>query len=127
MSDKVVRALNPKGLFNDVQRAPLSPRLETLEGKTIYIINSWPGETHGFTNVEKALDAYLCDKYAGIRLEYRTRLSYSSDDPPLWAEMKEKADGFIYFAAPSCSTTACAVTWPARSIERAGIPGLTVI
>ena len=127
MSDKVVRALNPKGLFNDVQRAPLSPRLETLEGKTIYIINSWPGETHGFTEVEKALDAYLRDKYAGIRLEYRTRLSYSSDDPPLWAEMKEKADGFIYFAAPSCSTTACAVTWPARSIERAGIPGLTVI
>ncbi|MBO4834684.1 MAG: hypothetical protein J5483_01085 [Lachnospiraceae bacterium] len=124
---EIVRALDPRGLFNDVQRAPLSPRPETLEGKTVYIINSWPGETHGFTNVEKALDAYLREKYAGIRLEYRTRLIYSSDEPPLWAEMKQNADCFIYFAAPSCSTTACAVTWPARSIERAGIPGLTVI
>ena len=123
----ILRALDPRGLFNDVERAPLSPRLDTLEGKTVYVINSWPGETHGFGNIEKALDAYLREKYDGIRIEYRTRLSYSSDDPRLWAEMKQNADCFVYFAAPSCSTTACAVTWPARRIERAGIPGLTVI
>lgn len=122
-----LKALDPRGHFNVVQRAPLSPRLSTLAGKTVYIINSWPGDTHGFGNVEKALDAYLRDKYAGIKLEYRTRMSYSSDDPRLWAEMKEKADAFVYFAAPSCSTTACAVTWPARSIERAGIPGVVVL
>ena len=109
-----LKALDPRGHFNVVQRAPLSPRLSTLAGKTVYIINSWPGDTHGFGNVESALDAYLRDKYAGIKLEYRTRMSYSSDDPRLWAEMKEKADAFVYFAAPSCSTTACAVTWPAR-------------
>lgn len=127
MEGNILKALDPRGLFNDVQRAPLSPRLDTLAGKTVYIINSWPGETHGFSKVEEALDAYLREKYPGIQLEYRTRLSYSSDDPPLWAEMKEHADAFIYFGAPSCSTTACAVTWPARSIERAGIPGLTVI
>ncbi len=123
----ILKALDPRGLFNDVQRAPLSPRPETLAGKTVYIINSWPGETHGFTQVEKALEAYLQNKYAGVRIEYRTRMSYSSDEPALWAEMKEKADCFVYFAAPSCSTTACAVTWPARKIERAGIPGLTVL
>ena len=121
------KALDPRGLFNVVQRAALSPRPETLAGKTVYIINSWPGDTHGFGNVEKALDAYLRGKYADVKLEYRTRMSYSSDDPRLWAEMKEKADAFVYFAAPSCSTTACAVTWPARSIERAGIPGVVVL
>ncbi|MBR3555528.1 MAG: hypothetical protein IKN89_06420 [Oscillospiraceae bacterium] len=123
----ILKALDPRGFFNDVQRAPLAPRPETLAGKTVYIINSWPGETHGFGKVEEALDACLREKYPGVRLEYRTRMSYSSDDPRLWAEMKEKADCFVYFAAPSCSTTACAVTWPARSIERAGIPGLTVL
>ena len=122
-----MKALDPRGLFNDVQRAPLAPRPDTLAGKTVYIINSWPGDTHGFGKVEEALDAWLREKYAGIRIEYRTRMSYSSDDPPLWAEMKEKADCFVYFAAPSCSTTACAVTWPARRIERMGIPGLTVL
>ena len=127
MKDSILKALDPRGLFNVVQRAPLAPRPETLAGKTVYIINSWPGDSHGFGEVEKALDAYLREKYAGIRLEYRTRMSYSSDDPPLWAEMKEKADCFVYFAAPSCSTTACAVTWPARRIERMGIPGLTVL
>ena len=127
MMENNVKALDPRGLFNDVQRAPLAPRPETLAGKTVYVINSWPGDSHGFGEVEKALDAYLREKYAGIRLEYRTRMSYSSDDPPLWAEMKERADCFVYFAAPSCSTTACAVTWPARRIERMGIPGLTVL
>lgn len=127
MSDKIVRALNPKGLFNELQRAPLSARPETLEGKTVYIINSWGNDTHGFTNVEEALDKYLRQKYEGIKLEYRTRLAYASDEPALWEEIKQNADCFIYFAAPSCSTTACAVSWPARSIERVGIPGVTVI
>ncbi len=121
------KALDPRGHFNVVQRAALSPRPETLAGKTVYIINSWPGDTHGFGEVEKALDDYLREKFPGVKLEYRTRMSYSSDDPRLWAEMKEKADAFVYFAAPSCSTTACAVTWPARSIERAGIPGVVVL
>ena len=127
MSGTTLKALDPRGFFKDVIRAPLAPRPETLAGKTVYIINSWPGETHGFGEIEQALDAYLRGKYPDIRIEYRTRLRYSSDDPPLWAEMKANADAFVYFAAPSCSTTACAVTWPARSIERAGIPGLTVI
>ncbi len=122
-----MKALDPRGFFNVIERAPLAPRPQTLAGKTVYIINSWPGNNHGFGNVEAALDARLREKYAGIRIEYRTRMSYSSDDPALWAEMKEKADCFVYFGAPSCSTTACAVTWPARRIERAGIPGLTVI
>ena len=92
MENAVMKALDPRGLFDTVQRAPLSPRLDTLEGKTVYIINSWPGETHGFTKVEEALDAYLREKYAGIRLEYRTRMRYSYDDPARRAEMKEQAD-----------------------------------
>ena len=46
-----LKALDPRGHFNVVQRAPLSPRLSTLAGKTVYIINSWPGDTHGFVNV----------------------------------------------------------------------------
>ena len=127
MAEPILKALDPRGLFNVVQRAALAPRPDTLAGKTVYIINSWPGDTHGFGKVEEALDAYLRSKYPGITIEYRSRRSYSSDDPALWAEMKEKADCFVYFGAPSCSTTACAVTWPARSIERAGIPGLTVL
>lgn len=122
-----LKALDPRGYFNTVQRAPLAPRPETLAGKTVYVINSWPGETHGFTKIQEALDAFLRQKYPEVRLEYRTRSFYSSDDPRLWAEMKERADCYIYFAAPSCSTTACAVTWPARSIERQGTPGVVVL
>ena len=76
----MIKAMDPRGLFNVIQRAPLSPRLDTLEGKTVYIINSWPGDTHGFGEIEKALDARLREKYPGVSIEYRTRMSYSSDD-----------------------------------------------
>ena len=33
---EILKALDPRGLFNDVQRAPLAPRPETLAGKTVY-------------------------------------------------------------------------------------------
>lgn len=126
MSSATVKALNPKGYFNDVLQAALSPRLDTLDGKTLYIVESWPGNS-GFEEMMELLDTYLMGKYKDLKIEHRKRLLYSSDDPALWKEMYEKADAFVYFAAPSCSTTACAVTWPARALERNGLPGLTVI
>ena len=127
MPNNMLKALDPRGLFNDVPRAPLAPRPATLAGKTVYIINSTAPEKHGFARVQAALDRYLREKYPGIRIEYRERRSYSADDPPLWAEIKANADCYIYYAAPFSSTTACAVVWPARRIERDGTPGVTVI
>ena len=80
MSDDIVRALDPRGLFNDVLRASLAPRPDTLDGKTVYIINSWGGDTHGFGEVQKALDSYLREHFSGVRIEYRTRKMYSCDE-----------------------------------------------
>ena len=54
-----LKALDPRGHFNVVQRAALSPRPDTMAGKTVYIINSWPGDTHGFGNVEMSLRTIL--------------------------------------------------------------------
>ena len=98
MSEKTVKALDPRGLFNDVLRAPLAPRPETLDGKTVYIINSWGGDTHGFEGVQKALDEYLRERFPAVRIEYRTRKMYSSDEPALWAEMKENIEKVLKVA-----------------------------
>ena len=118
--------LNPQGLFNDVVLAPLSPRPADYCGKTVWFVLSW-ADRHGFDNIIEALERQLKVKYPGIRIVTRARGSYSSDDPALWAEMRRDCDAFVYFAAPSCSTTAYAVTWPARALERTGVPGCVVL
>ena len=127
MADIKVKALNPRGSFNDILQAPLAPRPDTLDGKTLYIVESWAGAKAGFAEIIGMLETYLQGKYKELKIERRQRLLYSSDDPQLWAEMEKNADAYVYIAAPSCSTTAYAVTWPARSIERRGIPGCVVI
>ena len=118
--------LNPCGQFNDVMLAPLSPRPADYSGKTVWFVLPW-ADRHGFDVVISGLERFLTEKYPGIRIVTRARGSYSSDDPQLWAEMRRDCDAFVYFAAPSCSTTAYAVTWPARALERTGVPGCVVL
>ena len=37
-TDKVYNALNPQGSFVPVQTKAISPRLDTIDGKTIYVV-----------------------------------------------------------------------------------------
>ncbi len=46
---------------------------------------------------------------------------YSDDDPELWKEMKQNADGFIYIGAASSSTTSYVFKWSTH-LEQMGIP-----
>lgn len=126
MSKEIYTALNPRGLYNDIIQAPLSDRPADYSGKTIYIIESWPRNS-GFEEIIDRMKAYLSEKYPGVQFLQAKRTMYASDDPRFWKEVREKADAFVYFGAPSCSTTAYAVTWPARALERAGLPGVVVI
>lgn len=126
MDEPIYTVLNPSGLFNDIQLAPLSPRPEDYRGKTIYFVYSW-ADNHGFDTIIDALKRYMTEKYEGVRLVERARSAYASDEPPLWEEMRKECDAFVYIAAPSCSTTAYAVTWPARALERTGVPGCVLL
>ena len=65
--------------------------------------------------------------------QYNTKLvskprttPYMSDDKQLWADCKENADAFIYFAAASNSTTMWSLTW-AGKLEKLGVPVVSVI
>ena len=60
------KALDPRGLFNVVQRAALSPRPETLAGKTVYIINSWPGDIERI-NAQARKEPSFTDKSSEIK------------------------------------------------------------
>ena len=88
-----ITVLNPQGQPPPIARVPMAPRLETLEGKTIYIVDVGFTDTHQFfTEMQKLLS----ERYPATTWVVRTKSgTYFDDDPKLWSEIKEKGDGMI--------------------------------
>jgi hypothetical protein len=93
VEDPVLTVLNPLGTPPPIKLKPMAPRLDTLEGKTIYIINDgYPGS--GI--LLKELTAVCKEKYPGTTFVYRDKKTgMSGEDPELLKEMEEKADAMI--------------------------------
>ena len=85
--------MNPRGIMPEIRKIPMAERPATLDGETIYIVDTKYPNTKPF--VEELLAALkaeypkttwvLRDKFAG----------YMDDDPKLWKEIKEKGAGAI--------------------------------
>ncbi len=88
-----ITVLNPLGQPPAIVRVPMAPRLSTLEGKTIYIVDIGFTDTHQFlTEMQKLLSG----RYPKTNFEVRLKTgTYFDDDPKLWAEIKEKGNGVI--------------------------------
>ncbi|MBN2339406.1 MAG: hypothetical protein JXP48_12795 [Acidobacteria bacterium] len=84
---------NPLGQPPAIARVPMAPRIDSLEGKTIYIVDIGFTDTHQFfTEMRDLLGA----KYPETEWVVRTKIgTYFDDDPALWAEIKEKGHGMI--------------------------------
>lgn len=118
----VYAALDPRGTFPAVERVPLAARLPTLAGKRITIVMSWPGGS-GLDQVAKDLAASLETRHQVAKVDIRNRNTrYSEDDPELWKELKQSADGYLYIGAASSSTTSYVFKWSTH-LEQLGIPG----
>lgn len=87
-----ITVLNPRGNPPPIRLVPMAPRLDTLNGKTIYVINIGFGETF-LPEVQKVLS----EKYPQTKWIFKRKggRDYFDDDPKLWAEIKEKGHGVI--------------------------------
>ncbi|MBN2320881.1 MAG: hypothetical protein JXR49_17510 [Acidobacteria bacterium] len=122
----VYSVLDPRGIWPRIERIPLSPRPSSLDGKRIYMINSW-GSGTGFEDLLPKIAEVLRERHPGIAVTIKGRnTGYSSDDPELWQEMQANADAFIYAGAPSSSTTSYAFKWSAK-LEKLGLPGAVLM
>lgn len=84
---------NPLGQPPAIARVPMAPRIDSLEGKTIYIVDIGFTDTHQFFTEMRDL---LAVKYPKTEWVVRTKIgTYFDDDPGLWAEIKEKGHGMI--------------------------------
>lgn len=89
----ILTVYNPLGTPPPIKLKAMAPRLDTIKGKTIYIVNDgYPGS--GILLGELA--AVMKEKYPETTFIYKDKPGgMGSEDPGLWKEMEEKADAMI--------------------------------
>jgi hypothetical protein len=94
--DKLITVLNPAVTEQLAVRVPLTPRLDTLEGKTIYLVDM-NYEGIGGTPVMQEMQAWFAKNMPGVKAIYKLkRGNYVDDDPALWKEIAaSKGNGVI--------------------------------
>jgi len=92
----LITVLNPGVTEQLATRIPLANRLDTLQGKTIYIVDT-DYEGMGRTPVLEEMQAWFTRNMPGVKTVYKLKSgSYMSDDPQLWKEIAaNKGDGVI--------------------------------
>ena len=85
--------LNPLGAPPPIPRVPMAPRLDTLTGKTVYIVDTqFPGTKPFLEEMQKLLS----ERFPKVNWVLKDkRGAYFDDDPKLWAEIKEKGQAAI--------------------------------
>jgi hypothetical protein len=86
-----ISVLNPRGALPAIRLVPMAPRLDTLDGKTVYVIAASFAQP-----LIPELQKLLTERYPKTTWVLKNKPgSYFDDDPALWAEAKEKANAVI--------------------------------
>ena len=88
-----LEAVNPKGMPPAVQLVPMAPRLDTLDGKTVFLVSD------GFAGADRFLAqiaVWFQKNMPSVKTVYRLKAgSYFDDDPKLMAEIKASGNAMI--------------------------------
>ena len=93
MADEKISVLNPVGYPPKVAGKPLAPRLESLDGKTVYLVDCRFDDSDIFL---KEVQNWFAEHMPGVKTVYKPISSvYTEDDPATWAEVKANGDAAI--------------------------------
>jgi len=85
--------LNPVGFAPKVTRKPLAPRLDTLEGKTVYLVDCRFDDSDIFL---KQMQVWFAERLPGVRTVLKPISNvYLNDDPATWNEIKARGHAAI--------------------------------
>jgi hypothetical protein len=71
----------------------MAPRLDSLDNKTIYLVNTgFAGSKEFFKEVQ----VWFSENMPSVKTVLHDKEGMFSDSPELWAELKQKADGVIF-------------------------------
>jgi hypothetical protein len=88
-----LEVLNPRGVPPPITLIPMAKRLDTLDGKTVYLVSDgFPG-ADAFLN---QISIWFKKNMPSVTTVYRLKAGgFADDDPKLMAEIKDKANGVI--------------------------------
>jgi hypothetical protein len=93
----LVTVLNPGIETKLAERVPLAPRLHSLKGKTIYLVDTdWGGmEQNG--GILRQMQAWFAQHMPSVKTIIKMKSgNFVTDDPALWKEIAENhGDGVI--------------------------------
>ena len=88
-----IEGLNPKGTPPPVQLFPMAPRLDSLDGKTVWLVDTG-FEGGGF--LLQQIQLWFKTNMPTVNTVFRRKAGpYMEDDPALWKEIKEKGHAAI--------------------------------
>jgi hypothetical protein len=91
-----ITVMNPVITSKMKDRVPLSPRLTTLDGKTLYLVDiSWGGPEAAYSVFEE-IQSWFKQNMPGVKLVLKRKTGmYTQDDPALWAEIKQNGNAAL--------------------------------
>jgi hypothetical protein len=93
-AEEKITVLTPLGAPPSIKLKAMAPRLDTLEGKTIYIVdNVYPGSDLLLTEMAAWFEREMPKTKAIYKR--KNAMGFEGEDPALWSEIKEKADAVI--------------------------------
>jgi hypothetical protein len=92
-SEPKLTALSPKGTPPPINRFPMAPSLSTVDGKTIYLVDT------GFFGGDVLLEqmaGWFAQNMPSVKTVLRKKAgTYPEEDPKLWAEIKANGNACI--------------------------------
>jgi hypothetical protein len=122
--EEQIQILNPRANPPLIELIPMAPRLDSIDGKTIYIIDVNFQLTEPFY---KAIEEVLVEKYPATKWIIKNKVgSFYDNDPALWAEIKEHGHGAIVGPGHLDTLGPAVIGWCAE-IEKLGVPAVPLI
>jgi len=93
MASAKITVHNPMGYPPKVTARPMAPRLESLEGKTVYLVDARFDDSEILL---QQMQDWFAEHMPGVATKLVQMSSvYTRDDPKTWAEIKERGDAAI--------------------------------
>ena len=97
MTTGLITAVNPAVTPELPMRIPLAPRLDILDGKTIYLVDTdWGGMGQNGSILEE-MQAWFAEHMPAVKTIIKVKKgNFVTDDPALWNEIADaKGDGVV--------------------------------
>ncbi len=92
-SERLITVLNPVVANKMPDRQPLSPRLDTLQGKTLYLVDIGWGGPQAAPGVYEEMKAWFAKNIPTLKIQVRRiKGSYETDDKELWKEIAQNGN-----------------------------------